>query len=144
MLFRSVRAALAHPGVMVISDAGDIVNGAGHPRSTGTFARTLGEYVREKRVMSLMDALAKMTLLPAQRMEGVAPMMKRKGRVQVGVDADLTIFDPDKVKDVATFRKPAEASTGIPFVIVAGEVVVEQGAIVPTAWPGKAVIGGAH
>ncbi|WP_226019057.1 amidohydrolase family protein [Novosphingobium sp. FKTRR1] len=139
-----VLAGISHPGVMIISDAGEIVNGAGHPRSTGTFARTLGVYVREKHAVSLMDALGKMTLLPARRMEGVAPMMRHKGRVQVGADADLTLFDPDKVKDLATFRKPAEPSTGIPYVIVAGQLVVDHGAIVTTAYPGKGVIGNMH
>ena len=138
----AVEAAMAHPDVMIISDAGEIVKGAGHPRSTGTFARTLGLYVREKRTLSLMDALGKMTLLPARRLEGVAPMMRRKGRVQVGADADLTVFDPDTVKDMATFRKPGEASVGIAHVIVGGQLVVERGAIVPTAWPGQGVIGG--
>lgn len=136
-----VLAAIAHPGVMIISDAGEIVNGAGHPRSTGTFARTLGVYVREKQALSLIDAVGKMTLLPARRMEGIAPMMRHKGRVQVGADADLTLFDPATVKDLATFRKPAEPSTGIPYVVVGGQIVVDHGAVVKGAFPGKGIVG---
>lgn len=63
-----------------------------HPRSAGTLARVLGRYVRERRLIDLATAIRKMTLLPAQRLEAIAPQMSRKGRVQVGADADLVIF----------------------------------------------------
>jgi N-acyl-D-aspartate/D-glutamate deacylase len=128
--------------VMVASDGGfEIVNGkpVGHPRSAGTHARVLGRYVRERHVISLMDALRKMTLLPAQRLEGVDPAMKRKGRIQVGADADITIFDPATVIDQATFENPLQYSTGIQTVLVNGTAVVRGERVVPGVTPGKPV-----
>jgi hypothetical protein len=138
----TVTTAVAHPGVMIASDAVVYINGKGHPRATGTFARVLGLYVREKHALTLMDALAKMTFLPAHRLEGISPAMHRKGRVQVGADADLTLFDPAKVIDRATYQKPTLTSAGIPYVIVGGVPVVDRGQIVPTAYPGKGVLSG--
>jgi hypothetical protein len=137
----SVDLAVAHPGVMIASDAPPYENGTGHPRGTGTFARVLGLYVRDKQALSLMDAVGKMTILPAQRLEAIAPAMKRKGRVQVGADADLTLFDPRTVMDRATYRQPTLTSGGIPFVIVGGVPVVDHGAIVQGAHPGRGVLG---
>lgn len=120
-----VMAAYRNLKVMVASD-GIIQRGKGHPRGAGTFARFLGVYVREKKVVPLMEGLRKMTLLPAQRMEKAVPAMKRKGRVQVGADADLTLFDPETIVDRATYENPAQYSAGIPYVLVNGRVVVEQ------------------
>jgi N-acyl-D-aspartate/D-glutamate deacylase len=132
------RMTAANPRVMVGSD-GLIANGKGHPRGVGTFARVLGRYVREQKVVSLMDALRKMTLLPAQRLEKVAPSMRAKGRIKVGADADITIFDPVTVIDRATFENPAQYSTGIPHVMVAGVFVVRDGNLVEGVKPGKAI-----
>ena len=130
--------------VIVASDGGFVVvNGkvTGHPRSAGTHARVLGRFVRERHVISLMDAVKKMTLLPARRLEAVDPGMKRKGRVQVGADADLTIFDPERVLDIATFDKPAQYSDGIPYVLVNGTIVVRNDQIVTNIAPGRAIRG---
>lgn len=138
----SVDYAVAHPGVMIASDATPYVIGAGHPRASGTFARVLGVYVRDKHALTLMDAIAKMSLLPAQRLESISPAMRHKGRVQVGADADLTMFDPATVSDRATYRLPTRTSQGIPYVIVAGVLVVDHGSIVPSAHPGKAIKSG--
>ncbi|MGQ0649104.1 MAG: amidohydrolase family protein [Gemmatimonadaceae bacterium] len=132
-------AALRAPGVMVASDAVDIVNNTGHPRGAGTFARVLGRYVRDEPVIPLMDALRRMTLLPAQRLEALAPSMKRKGRLRVGGDADITTFDPRTVIDNATFEKPEQASGGILFVIVNGVPVVRNGRVVEGVSPGQGV-----
>jgi N-acyl-D-aspartate/D-glutamate deacylase len=138
----TVEIAVAHPGVMIASDAVPYVGGAGHPRGTGTFARVLGVYVREKHALSLMDAIGKMTLLPAKRLEQISPAMKHKGRVQVGADADLTLFDPATVTDRATYSHPTTPSAGIPYVIVGGTPVVERGEIVKIAFPGRGVTSG--
>ncbi len=139
---RTVDIAIADPLVMIASDGVPFINGHGHPRGAGTFARTLGVYVREKKLLGLMEALRKMTLMPAQRLEAIAPAMARKGRVKVGADADLTLFDPAKVIDRATFAAPVTPSAGIPYVLVGGTLVVERGAIVTAALPGKAVRSG--
>jgi amidohydrolase family protein len=139
---KTVEIAIAHPGVMIASDAVPYANGAGHPRGTGTFARVLGVYVREKHALTLMDAIARMTLLPAKRLEQISPAMKHKGRVQVGADADLTLFDPDKVIDRATYSHPTVTSAGVPYVLVGGTPVVDGGEIVKTAFPGKGVTSG--
>ncbi|MFO1246857.1 MAG: amidohydrolase family protein [Alphaproteobacteria bacterium] len=139
----TVTAAVAHPGVMIASDAVVYIDGKGHPRATGTFARVLGVYVREKRALSLMDALGKMTYLPAHRLEAISPAMRAKGRVQVDADADLTLFNPMTVTDRATYQNPTLTSAGIPFVIVGGVPVVYRGKIVPAAYPGKGIKSGA-
>jgi hypothetical protein len=130
--------------VIVASDGGfNVLEGklVGHPRGAGTYARVLGQFVRERKVISLPDAIRKMTLLPARRLEAVAPVMKRKGRVQVGADADLTLFDPALVTDVATFENPAQPSTGIMHVMVNGVVVVRDQRVVPGVAPGRGVRG---
>jgi len=138
----SVTLAVAHPGVMIASDAVPYVDGKGHPRGTGTFARVLGVYVRQKHALTLMEALGKMTVLPAKRLEAIAPAMRRKGRVQVGADADLAVFDPATVADRATYRHPTEPSQGIAYVLVGGIAVVDHGALQSKVFPGKGVRGG--
>lgn len=134
-----VEAALAHPDVMIAGDGGDLSSGTGHPRGAGTHARVLGLYSREQGTLTLMDAVRKMTLLPAQRLEAAVPQMRNKGRIRVGADADLTIFDPEQVIDRATFDSPAEPSTGIPYVLVGGTFVVRNSALVENAAPGQPV-----
>jgi N-acyl-D-aspartate/D-glutamate deacylase len=131
------RAAIASPFVMIASD-GFIENGRGHPRTSGTFAKVLGKYVREEKVVPLMDAVRRMTLAPAQRLERRTPAMAGKGRIKVGADADLTIFDPAAVIDRSTYEDATVPSAGIPYVIVGGETVVDGGNLT-AARPGRAI-----
>jgi N-acyl-D-aspartate/D-glutamate deacylase len=126
-----VRAAVASPIVMIASD-GIMENGKGHPRAAGTYARVLGRYVREQHALGLMDALRKMNLMPAQRLG-----IQTKGRLQVGADADITVFDPDKVIDRATFDNPAQYSEGISYVLVNGTFVVKDGRVQEGVAPGR-------
>lgn len=133
-----VRAALSHPAVMVASD-GRLEDGRGHPRSAGTHARVLGRYVREEGLLGLSEAVRKMTLAPARLLEGRVPSMRRKGRVQPGADADLTIFDPETVADRATYREPARHSRGIRWVLVAGVPVVAEGELRDDVSPGRPI-----
>jgi N-acyl-D-aspartate/D-glutamate deacylase len=133
-----VRAAIADPLTMIASDC-MLIAGKGHPRTAGTYARVLGEYVRQEKALSLMDALRKMTLMPAERLEKRAPIFKDKGRIRVGADADITVFDPDKIIDKATYERPSQYSEGIQFVFVNGTLVVKEGKLVQGALPGRAV-----
>jgi dihydroorotase len=135
----ALRAALVHRGVMIASDGVELINGQGHPRGVGTNARVLGRYVREEKWLSLPEAIQKMTLLPAKRLESWVPQMKTKGRLKVGADADITIFDPSQVMDRATYEKPDQASIGVVHVLVNGALVVRNSALVAGATPGRAI-----
>ncbi|MBK9168737.1 MAG: amidohydrolase family protein [Bryobacterales bacterium] len=133
-----VNLAIASPLTIIASD-GVIANGKGHPRGAGTYARLLGYYVRERKLLDLETAVAKATLWPARRLETYVPAMKRKGRLQEGADADITVFDPATVRDKATFANPAQYSEGIRHVFVAGQPVVRDGKLVENVFPGQAV-----
>jgi len=135
-----VAVAIASPLTLIASDA-YWQQGTGHPRTTGTFARVLGRYVRETHALSLMDAIRKMTLMPAQRLYARVPAMRQKGRLRVGADADITIFDPGAVMDRSTYREPSLSPAGIQHVIVNGVSVVANGQAVEGVAPGKAVRG---
>ncbi len=133
-----VSAAIKSPLTMIASD-GILENGKGHPRTAGTYSRILGRYVREQNALTLMDALTKMTLMPAQRLERRVPSMRNKGRIRAGADADLTIFDPLTISDRATFQEPARYAEGIKFVIVNGVMIVKDGQLQPSVHPGLPV-----
>src|SRR6266513_2308799 len=133
-----VVVAIKSPLTIIASDA-YWQKGTGHPRTTGTFARVLGHYVREAHSLSLMDALRKMTVMPAQRLEARIPAMRQKGRLRVGADADITIFDPATVVDRSTYREPALSPVGIQHAIVNGVSVVANGRAVESVAPGKEV-----
>lgn len=135
-----IKTGIAAPGVMIASDGMRYAKLA-HPRTAGTFSRVLGKYVREDKVIDLNTAIEKMTLLPAKRLEGISPMMRFKGRIQVGADADITIFNPNTVIDKATFEKGLEFSEGIEYVIVNGSFVLKNGKTVSNVFPGQAVYG---
>jgi N-acyl-D-aspartate/D-glutamate deacylase len=132
----NVHAATVSPLTMIASD-GYVANGHGHPRTSGTYALVLGRYVREEKALDLMTALRKMTLMPAQRLEKRAPMFKDKGRIRVGADADITVFDANRVIDEATYEKPLQHSEGIQFVFVNGIAVVKDRRLVEGVFPGR-------
>lgn len=112
-----------------------------HPRTSGTFARFLRMMVRETRALSMSEALARCSLVPANVLSAVCPGMAAKGRVQVGKDADLVVFDPDTVADRSTYANPGVSSAGFEHVLVRGELVVRDGDPVPASLPGHPVIG---
>jgi dihydroorotase len=133
-----IRLILARPEVMVASD-GILEAGVGHPRAAGTYARLLGKYVREEKVLTLMQAIRKSSLMPAQRLEAMSPAMRQKGRVKIGADADLSVFDPNTVIDKATYEKPAQYSEGFRYVLVGGVFVVRDGKLQTDARPGQGI-----
>ena len=133
-----VAVAINSPLTIIASDA-YWQNGAGHPRTTGTFSKVLGRYVREAHSLSLMEAIRKMTLMPAQRLEARVPAMRQKGRLRVGADADITIFDAERVLDRSTYREPSLSPVGIEHVLVNGVSVVANGQAVEGVAPGRAV-----
>jgi len=131
-----VDKVIPHPLVMIASDGAE-----GHPRNAGTYSRVLAQYVREKGTITLMDALRKMSLMPAEMLERSTPAARQKGRLQEGADADIVLFDAGTINDRATFEKPTEPSVGVRYLVVAGTVVVDQGKIVPNVFPGRALLG---
>lgn len=133
-----VAVAINSPLTIIGSDA-YWQDGAGHPRTTGTFSRVLGRYVRDARGLTLTDAIRKMTLMPAQRLEARVPAMRRKGRLAVGADADITIFDAATVMDRSTYREPSLPPIGIRYVLVNGVPVVANAMAVEGVSPGRAV-----
>jgi N-acyl-D-aspartate/D-glutamate deacylase len=131
-----VDKVIPHPLVMIASDGAE-----GHPRNAGTYSRVLAQYVREKRTVTLMDAIRKMSLMPAQMLERSTPAARRKGRLQEGADADIVVFDLNTITDHATFEKPMDPSVGVRHLIVGGTILVDEGKIVPDVFPGRAILG---
>lgn len=139
-------ASILNPNVLIESDEmfwmhmdeeGHIDNYAGdewplptdlfsHPRSNGTFAKVLRMYVRERGLLSMTEALRKMTLMPAQLIEDFVPQMKYKGRIQPNMDADIVVFDPDTIADVGTYQDPNHPAVGVHWLLVNGKVVVNN------------------
>ena len=130
---------IPNPLVMIASDGFQ-----GHPRNAGTYSRVLAQYVRGKGTITLMDALRKMSLMPAEMLERSTPAGLQKGRLQEGADADIVVFDAATISDRATFEKPMEPSVGVHYLLVAGTVVVNEGKFVPDVFPGRALLGRAR
>jgi N-acyl-D-aspartate/D-glutamate deacylase len=131
----AVDAVIRNPLVMIASDGGP-----GNPRNAGTYSRILAEYVRKQSALTLMDALRKMSLMPAQMLERSTPAARTKGRMQEGADADVVVFDPATIQDRSTYAKPSEASTGVQFLVVNGVVVIDSGKLVEGNYPGQAIV----
>ena len=131
-----VDAIIPNPLVMIASDGA-----IGHPRNAGTYSRVLAQYVREKKTLTLMDAVNKMSLMPAQMLERSTIAASRKGRLQEGADADIVVFDPETIADKSTFQQPMEPSVGVHYLLVAGTPVIDEGKLVENIFPGKALLG---
>jgi N-acyl-D-aspartate/D-glutamate deacylase len=131
-----VDKVIPHPLVMIASDGAE-----GHPRNAGTYSRLLRQYVREKGTVTLMDAIRKMSYMPAEMLERSTPAARQKGRLQERADADIVVFDANTITDRATFEKPMEASVGVRYLVVGGTLVVDEGKIVPDVFPGRALVG---
>ena len=135
-----IDTSLAAPWVMVGSDAILERPHNNHPRSTGCFSRVLGTYARERGVITLSEALAKMTILPARLLESRSPAMARRGRLQAGAAADVTVFDPATISDRSTIEQTWLESTGIHHVLVGGQVVRSAGVTDRSARPGVPIL----
>jgi N-acyl-D-aspartate/D-glutamate deacylase len=129
-----VDTVIANPLVMIASDGED-----GHPRNAGTFSRILARYVRERASLTLMDAIRKMSLMPAERLEKSTVAARRKGRLQEGADADIIAFDPRTVADRSTYQSPREPSIGMRYVLVNGTVLIDGGKMAAGTFPGAAI-----
>ncbi len=131
----TVDAVIRNPLVMIASD-GEM----GHPRNAGTYCRVLARYVREQHSITLMDAIRKMSFMPAQELERSTAEGMKKGRIQVGADADIDVFDLATVSDRATYAKPVESSVGMRYVLVGGTPVIDGGKLAPNTFPGQAIL----
>lgn len=154
---RLLDLSVLYPGGAIASDAmpwerpghllveGDVwplpADAVAHPRSAGTFARFFAHYVTRRRLIGLPEAVAKCTLIPARILATASEAVARKGRVQVGADADLVVFDVDEFEDRATFSEPTHPSAGVSHLLVGGKPLIRNGVIDTTAREGRAVRG---
>lgn len=130
---------LKDPNTMIGSDTIIEPDHNNHPRGAGAYSRVFGKFVREEGVLSIMDAIKKVSYFPAKRMESAAPSMHYKGRIEVGSDADITIFNPDTIIDKSTVKAPGTPSEGVEYVLVNGVVVKDRDGLTDVERPGKAI-----
>ena len=123
-----LKIGLQYPGMIVATDAMPALNAQQKavPNGAGNYTRLLAKYVRDEKVLSLEDAIAKGSYFPARRLEPFAPAFAKKGRIQVGADADLLVFDLENLQDHATYTDPYQKSTGWDYIIVNGRVVFDH------------------
>lgn len=136
---KSVQHAIASPLVAIASDGMWLSGGRAHPRSFGTFSRVLGRFVREQNALTLQEALRKMTLMPAQRLERRIPAMRNKGRIRPGADADIVVFDPQTIRDRGTYSDPAQSPVGVRHVVVNGTPTLVNGDLVQSVRAGAPI-----
>jgi len=132
----AVDPLFSSPLVMVASDGEK-----GHPRNAGTYCRIVARYVRDQKTLTLIDAIRKMSLMPAQVLERSSPAARLKGRLQEGTDADVVIFNPQTVTDRSTYQQPMETSLGVEYLLVGGVMLVDKGKVIEEVFPGKAMLG---
>lgn len=123
---------------MIASDGGGY-SPTGHPRSSGTFCKTIRKYVNEDKLLDINSAIKKMTIMPAGVIESIVPDMKLRARIQKGCYADLLLFDVNEVRDNATYGDGFVKSTGMDYVIINGEILIENGEMQSGVFPGKAI-----
>lgn len=138
MAEEDLRRILRHPATMIASDGGIPLFGRAnpHPRNYGTFARVLAVYVRDLKIITLEDAVRKMSSFPAQRLS-----LADRGLIRPGMKADIAVFDSALVRDAATFERPHQYAQGMSTVIVNGRIVLDGGSMLP-ARPGRALYHG--
>jgi hypothetical protein len=134
-----IELGIQAPFMMIGSDAILELPHNNHPRSTGCFSRTIAEYSRNKGLINLGDALAMMTIRPAELLGISSPQMTRKGRMQIGADADITVFDPLTIADQSTIENPAQESVGVKYVFVNGTEVRNPEGNITSSLPGVAI-----
>lgn len=135
-----LRESIVDPLPMFASDGGrNAADQPTHPRAAGTFARILGRYVRDERLLTLPDAIRRMTLEPARRLEARVPEMRERGRLRVGAFADVVVFDATRIIDKATYTDAGQHSEGVSAVLVNGTAVLRGGQLVPGVAPGRAI-----
>ena len=135
----SVDEAVLNPMTIIATDS-IIQEGKGHPRTAGSYTKILGRYVRERGELSWMEAIKKMTIMPADRLSNRAKAFLKKGRISPGADADITIFNPTTVIDTSTYTNPTTAPEGIDHVIVNGIPVISDGNLQVAMKPGKGIL----
>lgn len=133
------RALVTAPDVIISSDGLPALTTDQKipPQGVGSFSKILGKYVRDEGAIDMMTALSKMTLQPAKLLERAAPVFRLKGRLQIGMDADITIFDPQTIRANTSYLDPHQASTGVQYLLVGGKVVIADGAINSQTYPGQ-------
>ena len=155
-IYRAILArSLAFPDSIVASDAMPVLLPAGatdplawplppgtrtHPRTAGTFARSIRLTVRESGIWTWLEAFRRCAYLPSRVIAGIAPDAARKGHLGIGADADIVVLDPDRITDNATFTAP-KTSSGVRHLLVGGEFVVRDGELRTDAFPGRPVRG---
>jgi N-acyl-D-glutamate deacylase len=151
-----LQSAILFPGATVVTDAlaysvdgkplltpvWPLPNGAmTHPRAAATYAKLLARYVRDDHLLTLNEAFERASLWPARLLESVAPAMRNKGRIRVGADADLIVFDSKAIEGRATYDDPRIPSSGMRYVMVNGQLIIDNGILVQSARPGKPIRG---